>query len=190
MPALSTPGTRIEIGDLVAYLDADGGFLRAIAVAGEEVLRGIGFVVRDQHWGTYPLCAAPEIARGADKAVIRAAGRVTGPDGALDWSLVWTLRRDGLTAECDCTSAGGFPTNRTGFVVLHSLQAARGQAVAITHEAGQVEETVFPDLVSPHQPFMDVAAMDYATATGHRLRLRFAGEIFETEDQRNWTDAS
>jgi hypothetical protein len=149
MPALSTPGTRFEIGDLVAYLDDDGSFLRAISVAGEEILRGIGFVVRDQHWGTYKLQSAPEIERSTDGIAIRVTGHIESPDGTLDWSLVWTLRRNGLSARCDCTSAAGFPTNRTGFVVLHSLPAARGQSVAITHDDGQVEETRFPDLVSP-----------------------------------------
>jgi hypothetical protein len=88
------------------------------------------------------------------------------------------------------SSASGFDTNRTGFVVLHSLGAARGRPVTVTHPDGRVEETRFPELVSPHQPFFDIAAMEYETAAGHRLRLVFEGEVFETEDQRNWTDAS
>ena len=190
MPALSAPGRRLALGNLVAYLDDDGSFLRAISVRGEEILRGIGFVVRDRHWGTYKLQSEPEIERRTAEIVVRAAGRVAGPDGMADWSLSWTLRPNGLSGSCDCTSAAGFATNRTGFVILHSLPATRGQRVAITHAEGPVEQSCFPDLVSPHQPFMDVAAMEHATAAGHRVRLRFAGEVFETEDQRNWTDAS
>lgn len=190
MTILSTPGTRLEIGDLVAYLDEDGGFLRAIALPGEEVFRGIGFVVRDQHWGTYALHAKPQIEHTAEQIVVSVAGRIDAPDGVLDWSLVWTLRPDGLSAACDCTSVDGFPTTRAGLVVLHSLPAAKAQPLTVTHDDGRVEKTVFPDLVSPHQPFMAVSGMDYTTVLGHRLRLVFGGEIFETEDQRNWTDAS
>lgn len=190
MTALSTPGMKLAMGDIVAYLDADGCFLRAVAVAGEEVLRGIGFVVRDRDWGTYLLQAAPEIERDAEAIIIRVRGAVRSADGTLDWSLVWTLRRNGIEASCDCTSGSGFMTARTGFVVLHSLSAARGRRVAITHEDGSVEDARFPSLISPHQPFMAISGMAYETAGGHRLRFSFAGEIFETEDQRNWTDAS
>jgi hypothetical protein len=190
MAALSTPGTRLEIGNLVAYLDEDGSFLRAIALPGEEVFRGIGFVVRDQHWGTYALHAKPQIEHTAEQIVIRVVGQIDAPDGVLDWSLVWTLRPAGLSAACDCTSEAGFPTTRAGFVILHSLPAAKGQQLSVTHDDGRVERTVFPDLISPHQPFMAVSGMDYTTAAGHPLRLAFVGEVFETEDQRNWTDAS
>ncbi|MCB8879368.1 hypothetical protein ACELLULO517_03915 [Acidisoma cellulosilytica] len=190
MTTLSTSGTRLQIGDLVAYLDADGGFLRAIALPGEEVFRGIGFVVRDQNWGSYSLQADPQIEQTSEKIIVRVAGRIDAPDGLLDWSLIWTLAADGLSVACDCTSVDGFPTTRVGFVVLHSVPAAKGQAISIAHDDGQVEAANFPDLISPHQPFMGVTAMDYTTSAGHRLHLRFEGEVFETEDQRNWTDAS
>ncbi|MCB8873644.1 hypothetical protein [Acidisoma silvae] len=190
MTALSTPCQRLQIGDLVAYMDANGSFLRAIALPGEEVFRGIGFVVRDQHWGTYTLQADPQIEKTDDKITVRVAGRIDAADGALDWSLVWTMTPQGLSAVCDCTSVDGFPTTRAGFVILHSLDAARAQPIAVTHDDGTIDQTHFPDLVSPHQPFMAVAGMDYTTAAGHALRLRFDGEVFETEDQRNWTDAS
>ena len=187
---LSTPGTKLQIGDLVAYLDADGSFLRAIALPGEEVFRGIGFVVRDQDWGTYSLRSDPRIDQQADRITVDVNGRIDAPDGVLDWSLIWTLTKSGLSVSCRCTSADGFPTTRVGFVILHSLDAARGQPIAIIHDDGQVEQTQFPDLVSPHQPFMGIAGMDYTSAAGHELRLAFSGEVFETEDQRNWTDAS
>jgi hypothetical protein len=83
-----------------------------------------------------------------------------------------------------------FTTNRTGFVVPHSLGVARGRRVEIVHPDGAKEASTFPTLVSRHQPFFDIAAMSYESAAGAEVRLRFEREIFETEDQRNWTDAS
>jgi hypothetical protein len=62
--------------------------------------------------------------------------------------------------------------------------------VKVFHPGGGIEETTFPELVSPHQPFFDIEALEYTTAAGTRLRLSFSGEVFEIEDQRNWTDAS
>ena len=75
-------------------------------------------------------------------------------------------------------------------MVLHNLGASRGRPVKVFHPFGGIEETTFPDLVSPHQPFFDIEALEYATAAGSRLRRSFSGEVFEIEDQRNWTDAS
>lgn len=190
MKALSGPGLKCEVGDLVLYLDADGAFLRAVALKGEELFRGIGFVVRDRNWGTYRLEAEPQVERSPDRITIAVRGRIAGADGALDWRLDWTITPQGLSGRMRCESAEGFPTARTGFVVLHAVPACRGRAVTITHADGQAEDSEFPVAVSPHQPFFDIAGMDYATAAGSRLRLRFLGEAFETEDQRNWTDAS
>lgn len=190
MKALSVPGRRIAIGDLVFFLDEDGAFLRAIALRGEEVFRGIGFVVRDRHWGTCRLDARPAVTETAACTTITVRGHVAGADGRLDWRLLWTIRPDGLSGRVVCESAAGFMTARTGFVVLHAVPACRGRPVTLIHADGQRELSRFPVAVSPHQPFFDVAGMDYATEAGHDLRLRFAGEVYETEDQRNWTDAS
>jgi hypothetical protein len=190
MKALSGPGLKCEIGDLVLYLDADGAFLRAVALRGEELFRGIGFVVRDRNWGTYRLEAEPQVEQTADRITIATRGHIAGVDGALDWRLDWTITPQGLTGRMQCESANGFPTARAGFVVLHAVAGCRGKPVTMTHADGSTEDSVFPVSVSPQQPFLDIAAMDYATEAGHRLRLRFEGEIFETEDQRNWTDAS
>lgn len=190
MKALSAPGQRLAIGDLVLFLDADGAFLRAIALRGEELFRGIGFVVRDRNWGTHPLEAAPEVVRDAGRITVTARGHLETTDGPLDWRLVWTIGPDGLSGQMHCDSDSGFMTARTGFVVLHSVPCCRGRPVTITHRDGGTEDSRFPVAVSPHQPFLDIAGMEYATEAGHRLALRFAGETYETEDQRNWTDAS
>jgi len=44
--------------------------------------------------------------------------------------------------------------------------------------------------VAPHQPFKDLGAITWEPAAGLQATVAFSGEVFETEDQRNWTDAS
>ena len=51
-------------------------------------------------------------------------------------------------------------------------------------------ETEFPLLISPHQPFKDLGAISWEPTADLKATVAFAGETFETEDQRNWTDAS
>ncbi len=46
----------------------------------------------------------------------------------------------------------------------------------------------FLHYISPHQPFKNIAAMQWRVSDGCKIRLEFKGDIFETEDHRNWTD--
>ena len=43
--------------------------------------------------------------------------------------------------------------------------------------------------MSPTRPFTDIKRMEW-NVSDNDCRLDFHGDIFETEDQRNWTDAS
>jgi len=83
---------------------------------------------------------------------------------------------------------GDFETNRTGFTVLHPAGLA-GCPVSITHSDGSVEASAFPTLIDPWQPFMDIVAMTHR-ANGLKVSCAFEGDTFETEDQRQWGDAS
>lgn len=66
-----------------------------------------------------------------------------------------------------------------------------GEACSITPSDGRVEETSFPGLIMPLQPFFDIDAMRHRVSPGVWLTCRFEGaDPWETEDQRNWTDAS
>ncbi len=49
---------------------------------------------------------------------------------------------------------------------------------------------LFPVEISPHQPFKGIRAMHWKINNSLEARLHFEGDVFETEDQRNWTDAS
>ena len=180
----------ISLGKLMLRLDRNGAFAREISVGGEELFRGIGFVVRDTNWGTPTLTGEALVSLLDDRATLKSGGRLDIAGDDLTWSTEWSITEGGLEARGRAYSVSGFETNRTGFVVLHSLGAARGRPVKVFHPFGGVEETTFPDLVSPHQPFFDIEALEYETAAGNRLRLSFSGEVFEIEDQRNWTDAS
>jgi D-apionolactonase len=180
----------VSLGKLVLRFDRNGAFAREISVGGEELFRGIGFVVRDANWGTPVLTSDAILSRQNDRATVKSGGELDMSGGDLTWSAEWSITEGGLEAKGRASSVTGFHTNRTGFVVLHSLGATRGRPVKVFHPCGGIEETTFPELVSPHQPFFDIEALEYTTAAGNRLRLSFSGEVFEIEDQRNWTDAS
>jgi hypothetical protein len=78
--------------------------------------------------------------------------------------------------------------NRIGWCVLHPMELAG--TVATTETPDGIVSGEFPVRISPHQPFIDMQSIAHAMPSGGEVIIRFAGDLFEMEDQRNWTDAS
>jgi hypothetical protein len=189
-PAEAGQPFKLSADPVSVELNPSGTALRDVAFDREVVLRGLAFVARDENWGTLPLAAAPQIRRSGDSIEIEASGVGDHPNGDLSWRVLFRISPKGIEARSSVRSSRGFLTNRTGLVVLHGLSACRGQEVVITHADGRSTRSAFPVPISPHQPFMDMAALAHRTQRGTAVMIAFEGEVFETEDQRNWTDAS
>ncbi|MDN3722045.1 hypothetical protein QW131_29835 [Roseibium salinum] len=183
-------GRVLRAGPLEARLE--NGNLRYIRYDGHEVLRAISYVVRDRNWGTL----TPKISRlGIEET--RSGFHVTylagySNDGA---DLTVETRIQGassgrLTFTARAVAGQDFETNRCGFTVLHPINGLAGAPVTVEHCDGSVEETVFPELIEPWQPFKSIRALTHAPAAHLKACCRMEGDDFEMEDQRNWSDAS
>ena len=102
--------------------------------------------------------------------------------------LTVTLDDGSLVVDFAGEARSAFRRNRVGLVVLHPAADA-GTPVRVRHSDGEVEDGRWPVAISPHQPFVDVVGFGW-TRDGVTARLDLEGDVFETEDQRNWTDAS
>lgn len=173
-------------------LTYEGGFLRSFSADGEEVLRMIYFALRNRHWNTARITITDESVRSeADSFAIDYGWQVDdlgiqmlgsahlegGPDGSITFDFYGK-------------AIHSFLRNRIGLCVLHPIEGLAGQPCVIHHPGGQSTNAVFPDLISPHQPFLNIQAITWTMVSGQRFRVSFDGDVFETEDQRNWTDAS
>jgi D-apionolactonase len=168
--------------------------LADIRCDGEIVLRGVRAVARDQDWRT----AAPqEVTADASST----ADGPDGPDGDLTIrlriaergiALTGTVRVEGagdrLAVTFEATADRDSLTNRTGLVVLHPPRLA-GSELAVGRTDGTEAPMRFPVAISPHQPARDIASLSWADH-GTAFHLGFEGDVFEMEDQRNWSDAS
>lgn len=188
----STPEVRLLCaGALSAELE--GGKLRYIRFGDVEALRGLAFVVRGAAWETrVPAIANLEIAEEGGGFRVRYDARIDSPDGVLAFAAAIAAEDEHrLVFTIDAVAETAFETSRSGFVALHPIEGVAGEACDVTHGAGAVEKTAFPRLVMPLQPFFDIGAMRHRIAEGAWLTCRFEGaDPWETEDQRNWTDAS
>lgn len=184
------PLTEVRAGRLSARLHGDG-VLSDISVDGNPVVQSIAVVVRDDRWGTVPVSVSVAQFVRTD-ATFRAelTARTLSEDIAFAWHAVVVGSANGaIEFAFDGEALSSLVTNRIGLVVLHPLDL-QGSACLIEHPDGSHSTGQFPSLVSPHQLFLNVAAMRHSVAGGSRIRIDFQGDTFETEDQRNWSDAS
>ena len=182
----------LRAGPLSMIFETSNAFLRYIRLGDKEVLRGIYVAVRDSNWGT----VTPKITNlkaETEGASFRLSFDVECTYGDIDFS--WQGRITGselgsVEFNMNGVARSSFKRNRIGFAVLHPIRECSGQPCKVEKVDGRLEQGVFPRFISPQQPFKDMRAISHEVAPGVTARVAFEGDIFEMEDQRNWTDAS
>jgi hypothetical protein len=190
------PRLRLRAGALTAEL-VDGG-IRRLAWNGIEIVRGISFLIRDEAWGTLPArLDEPAVEQDANGFHVRLAGAIDGAGARFAFTASIRGGSDGSFS----FGVEGQPdveivTNRAGFVVLHPAGFA-GLPVTLISVDGQEAQDVFPQTISPGQPFFDLRGLRYALPGAGTVTCLMDASLptdllgrFETEDQRNWCDAS
>jgi hypothetical protein len=183
---------QLEAGPLSALFV--NGALRSIKLQGVEVIRGMYFLIRDRNWSTVvPELSDLKIERGADgfKLSFTCTGVTPSDNQTLVWrgSIVGSASK-GLTFKAAARPDSDFVTCRTGFIVLHPLDRVVGCPVTIEHSDGSTTESMFPEKIDPLQCFFDIRAMTHEPIPGIAATCRMTGGTWETEDHRNWLDAS
>jgi len=189
-----TDSLDLRAGPVRLRFDPDWGMLRGFMVDGCEALRAIYPAVRSSKWKTAPPRLRDlQVEDGEDS--FRLTFSCDHVDAELGIDFGWKGELSGtadgkITYAFDGEARIAMATNRTGLCVLHPIATTAGRPVAVTHTDGRVERTAFPGLISPHQPFFEVAELRHEVRPGVDARVVLEGDTFETEDQRNWTDAS
>ncbi|MET3594016.1 hypothetical protein ABID26_003418 [Mesorhizobium shonense] len=189
--AVDAEPVRLVAGPLSA--DFVNGNLRTVRHGGVEVLRAVAYIVRDRDWGTYePVLADLVIEQGDDRFSVRYSASCEGPGGSrLGFRATIEGRADGsLSFDVSALPESDFETNRCGFCILHPIAGLAGSPVKIEHTDGSVADTKLPLLIDPWQPFKNMRAITHQVRPGVGAECRMEGDIFEMEDQRNWSDAS
>jgi hypothetical protein len=187
----SLPTRRtLHAGPLTTELEnAD---LRYVSVGDIEIVRRLYFAVRDRNWGTIePVYTRFEVDDRGDSFRIDLEAEHVDAGAGVDfaWSGVIEGTPEGtIRYEMEGSPRTAFLRNRIGFCVLHPSELAGAPAWTDTPD-GRVE-SFFPELISPHQPFIDMESITHAAGDNTTAEIRFEGDLFEMEDQRNWTDAS
>ena len=187
----------VRAGGLTAVLD--GVDLRYVRTGDVELVRRIYVAVRDRNWNTIPgVVSEVELEAGDDSFEARFSVRHTSHDTDFSWagSIVGDAYGR-IVFAMDGRGERDMLYNRVGFCVLQPWRECAGRPFRGTTPDGPVDGTL-PDLVAPqgfengvYVPlFPSVSRLEIDYAEGPTAVFEFDGDLFETEDQRNWTDAS
>jgi D-apionolactonase len=183
------PARTVTLGPMSMTIVA--GDLVGVSCHGVEVLRRLAYPVRDADWGTMAVETVSEafdagpVAFSYDRTFVVDGGALQGRL-IVEASVADTVQ---LVARLMLRSQTDVTVNRAGFVVLHPILGVVGQPLQVTHSDGSRRDTRFPNDISPGQPVFDISGLSHVVR-GIRVELAFGGDVFEMEDQRNWSDAS
>ena len=184
-----TKPLQIEAG-LLSF-ELFNGALRNIFFKNKEILRGIAYVSRDKNWGTYDYEIKDlQIYENSKTFNIIYTAKVNDNTQSLNMQAKIEGSTEGLKFSMEAIPATNFVTNRTGFVILHPLIDIVGQPVEIEETNGSIREGYFPLEIKPDQPFFNIRSLTNFFDSGVKVSIKFSGDKFEMEDQRNWLDAS
>ena len=167
-----------------------GGHIVNLKAAGHEIWHGVTFLYRDPDWGTPEPVFQRTLHELEGKGFsLRLEGCIpTQP--AID--LLLTLHGDSqgtVKLQARAVPRGDILANRIGLCLLHPMHAM-GQALEVQHVDGRISRSTFPEQVLAWPPFTGVRGIRHEFAPGHWAQVRFQGDDFEFEDQRNNADAS
>ncbi|MFT7639426.1 MAG: hypothetical protein ACI9G1_001162 [Pirellulaceae bacterium] len=181
----------LRAGPVSMIFDVDNVFLRYVRVGPHEILRGINAPIRDQNWSTVkPKVSNLRVENRSDSFAVTFDVNCQQDDVDFRWKgKISGSAKGEIDFTFDGEAHSTFERNRIGFCVLHGPTAA-GQPWVIETADGKTSKGKFPQFISAHQPAKNLRAVTHEVANGIRARVDFEGEVFEMEDQRNWSDAS
>jgi D-apionolactonase len=181
----------LKTRQLSCFFEPQTGFLRRVTVDGCEVIRAIYGAVRDQNWTTVqPKIVIGRRATSDDHFRLEFRAECSSGEIAFGWNGTIEASAGTLSFAFAGEAKSTFKKNRIGLCLLHPIRECAGHRCQVRDTSDCWIETEFPLFISPHQPFKGLGAISWEPRADLKATVAFTGEIFETEDQRNWTDAS
>jgi len=188
----TAPPERIELraGPLSARFEA--GDLRFVRYGDREIIRRVYVAVRDPNWRTAEMTVSElQVERGESAFRIAYRGRHRLDEIDFDTRVILEGAADGtVTFALDGLARSTFWRGRVGILVLYPAASCAGLPFTAQTPQGTLEQGMFPIEIAAHQPVNDLVALTHEVTPGLLATVRFQGDVFEMEDQRNWTDAT
>ena len=158
----------------------------------------IYMAVRDRDWNTVPpVISGLTLRDDAGTTIATFDARNRAGDIDVRWRGTISATPGGaLSYAMDAEAGSDFDYCRIGFCILHPEGSAAGRPFRADTIEGTLQG-VLPDLIAPQSiedgvevPLFPACSRLAVDLDGATVVTEFEGDLFEMEDQRNWTDAS
>jgi D-apionolactonase len=187
----------LRAGEVMATLD--GPDLRGVRLHGRELVQRIYVAVRDEGWGTVPgVIDDLRVEQSVDSFRVEFTSRHR--QGAIDfeWRAIFSGDAEGtLSCSMDGVALTAFRYAKIGFNVHHPLlETVERRFTAATPDGpleGRIERQIEPQrvvdgtLTGMFAPYSELS-LEYGE--GQQVVFSFAGDLFEMQDHRNWSDGN
>jgi len=179
------------IDNLDMLFDAETGWVRDVRIGGQIVVQAIYPAVRDDKWQTIPVKIEGlrmEEEAGRFAVHYRATTLGEGPGFSYEIAITGT-DADGVKVAFTGKATKAFATNRIGLCVLHPAPGCDG-AEYLAKLKDSSASGRFPAGVSASLVQAGMHGLEYTLGASGGIVIAFVGDVFDMEDQRNFTDAS
>jgi D-apionolactonase len=187
----------LRAGPVTAQLD--GIDLRYVSVGPVEFVRRIYAAVRDPNWGTVlPELGAIDVDEQEDQFEVRFEARHRDPSIDFSWCGRITGDPSGrIVYDFDGRAAREMLYARIGICVHHPCRESGGRPFTARTPEGEITAKL-PLLIEPQRfengvyvpLFPSFDRLEVSLEAGGSVVYEFEGDLWETEDHRNWTDAN
>lgn len=192
------PVVQLTAGEISCEFEPLTGWIRPLSYGGLEVLRGAYFSVRGEDWSTVlPEVAYEKVAE--NELTFAQTFRWSGQELVVRGRVRLTADGETATLETDYQAdvKAPFRTNRTGLCVLFPGVKTATAFTSKGYPDRSERSGEFQPEVKQIIPATDVAELKWQVFPKVQARLNVEAEhhevgpeLFEFEDQRNWTDDS
>ncbi len=188
--------TFLHAGSFTAYLESAD--LRDLRFNGVELVRRLYFALRDENWDTIP-GKLENLSLDVERDRFQIAFDSYHCNRDIEFRWHGIIRGDDATISYTMSGKAirAFRYCRIGFCVLHPPGEYAGRPFSGRVPQRSITGTL-PTTVGPQRyeggvyyPLFDaVSKLTVSLSSGVEAEFDFVGDLFEMEDQRNWTDGS
>jgi len=188
----ASPLVALSAGSLQLLFDPITGWIREIKLEEAEIVQAIYPAVRGENWATIPYKINKlrfEEEDGNFRVLYEAQTREAKHPFQFRVEIQGA-KATGLKVHFSGKATSSFATNRVGLCVLHPSKLCAGKEYQVTGPGGNKVEGSFPKAISPNVVQSGIQALKHEAAPGVPVLIQFEGDVFEMEDQRNYSDDS
>lgn len=177
----------------------DGTVVHSVRAGATEVAQRVYVAVRDADWNSVPgRVVAIRSSRRAD--AVEATLEVRHQSGTIDFAWQGTISLDpeqGFQFRFAGRADTTFEYAKVGLNVHHPLETTIGRRLRARTPSGWIERSVSPEIAPQafedgrfSAMFPEYDVLEIEVDQGAWATFRFAGDLWEMQDHRNWTDAN